>query len=429
MTSDQQRHSEVENNSEGSSGREYEEVALSEVVDPVLGKTPKRKKDEYWEGEVKWASAKDISQNSTRKIYDTAEYMTAEGKDASNAKKMPEGTLVVIARGATMGRSAQLGEPMTFNQTCYGLDADDNKLLDDFLYYAWQFRFNQIQSVSHGTVFDTITMDSFRDIDIPLPNLETQKKICNVLTSIDNKIEINNRVVRISEEIAKSLFRSWFIEFEPYEKFKQSELGKIPTCFEVMNLTDIADVTYGYSFSSEKFNENKEGMPVIRIRNISDDTVDKYSPESFDDDEYLVQSGDVLAGMDGEFRPHIWKGPKAGLNQRVCKFEGKDSLYSEIYLWNAVRRPLYKLEKSKTGTTVIHLGKRDIDDIMLAVPDRDSLSQFNSALDPIYQEMINLREENRDLKNLRDTLLPKLMSGEIRVNDIELDELEVDSEV
>jgi type I restriction enzyme S subunit len=428
LTSDQQRHSEVENNSEGSSGREYEEVALSEVVDPVLGKTPKRKKDEYWEGNVKWASAKDISQNSTRKIYDTAEYMTAEGKDASNAKKMPEGTLVVIARGATMGRSAQLGEPMTFNQTCYGLDADNNKLLDDFLYYIWQYRFNQIQSVSHGTVFDTITMDSFKDIDIPLPDLETQKKICNVLTSIDNKIEINNRVIRISEEIGKSLFRSRFIEFEPYEKFKQSELGKIPTCFEVMNLTDIADVTYGYSFSSEKFNEDKKGMPIIRIRNISDDTVDKYSPESFDD-EYLVQPGDVLAGMDGEFRSHIWKGPKAGLNQRACKFEGKDSLYSEMYLWNAVKRPLYKLEKSKTGTTVIHLGKRDIDDIILAVPDRDSLSQFNSALDPIYQEMINLRQENRDLKNLRETLLPKLMSGEIRVNDIQLDELEVDSEV
>jgi len=292
-----------------------------------------------------------------------------------------------------------------------------DKVDRDFLFYTLfrQDFIDMADKTSTGTRMPRADWSKLNELEIALPTIEEQEKISSALYSLDEKIETNNRVNEILEGMAQTLFKAWFVDFEPYEEFKDSELGEIPEDFEVMNLVDIADVTYGYSFSSEKFNEEGEGMPVIRIRNLPDNETDKYSPEDFKE-KYIINPGDVLAGMDGEFRPHIWKGPKSGLNQRVCKFEGKEPLYSDIYLWNVVRKPLYKLEKSKTGTTVIHLGKKDIDQIKIAVPDKDSLRKFNEILEPFYQEMIKREQENKKLEEMRDVLLPKLMSGEIRVN-------------
>jgi len=293
-----------------------------------------------------------------------------------------------------------------------------NKGIDEkFLYYAFTSpeMIRWMDNHTSGSAYPAVNLSTLKHAEILVPPLKIQKKIGRILHNIDEKIETNKRINEILEEMAHALFKSWFVEYESYEDFKDSELGEIPEDFEVKNLVDIADVIYGYSFSSDKFNEEGEGMPVIRIRNLPDNETDKYSPEEFKD-KYRIEAGDVLAGMDGEFRPHIWKGPEAGLNQRVCKFEGKEPLYSEIYLWNVVRKPLYKLEKSKTGTTVVHLGKKDIDQIKIAVPDEDSLRRFNEILRPFYQEMINRKQENRKLEDMRDTLLPKLMSGEIRVN-------------
>lgn len=255
-----------------------------------------------------------------------------------------------------------------------------------------------------------------------------EKKIIGQIYGLfDDKIEINNQINNNLEEVTQTLFKSWFVDFEPYEEFKDSGVGRIPDNFEIKDLTDVADVTYGYAFSSDMFNQNGDGEPIIRIRNLPDDETDQYSPEVFDD-KYRVEAGDILVGMDGEFKPYIWKGPNAGLNQRVCKFEAKAG-YSNIYIWNVVKKPLYKLEQSKTGTTVIHLGKGDIDEIEIAVPDEESLAEFNEVMQPAYQEMIIRKQQNRHLKNLRDTLLPKLMSGDVRINNINFEDIVVDREV
>jgi type I restriction enzyme S subunit len=297
-----------------------------------------------------------------------------------------------------------------------------------FYYFDSENGRDEVKKRIRQTSVSSIAQSDLKEIKVPAPSKDTQEKIADILKSLDMKIEVNRRINKILEEIAKTLFKSWFDRFEPYSNFKNSELGEIPEKFEVKNLVDIADVTYGYSFSSDEFNEDSKGVPVIRIRNLPDNETDQYSTEEFNE-KYLVESGDVLAGMDGEFRPYIWKGPQAGLNQRVCKFEGVKPQYSEIYLWNVVRRPLFKLEQAKTGTTVIHLGKGDIDQLRIPIPDDQSLEEFNEILNPLYEEMINRVKENRMLEELRDTLLPKLMSDEIRVDDIESDELEVDSEV
>lgn len=359
--------------------QEWDWIPLSELIEPILGKTPKRSEDQYWEeGDIKWASAKDISQSYTRHIYETEEKMTKAGKEASNAKIMPEGTVVVTARG-TLGEVIQLGEPMTFNQSCYALRTND-MLLDDYLYYAWQYVFGQIEAISYGTVFDTITMKSFKDIEIPLPPVEIQRKIASALTGFDNKIETNNRINELLEETAQSLYQHWFVNFKPYEDFKDSSLGKIPVEFEVKSLTEISDVTYGYGFDSDDFNENKDGYPVIRNGDLPNKTVDnstdKYLNKEFDS-RYEVLPGDLIFTMDRYFDPYLWRGERAALNQRICKFEGISKSHSNLFLYYLIEKPINRVEKAKTGTTLPHLGKGDIDNIDVIVPDSESLSDFN----------------------------------------------------
>jgi type I restriction enzyme S subunit len=435
LTSDQQRISEIEDKSEISSDREYEEVALSEVIDPVLGKTPKRKEDEYWEGDIKWASAKDISQNSTRKIYDTAEYMTAEGKEASNAKKMPEGTLVVIARGS-LGLSAQLGEPMTFNQSCYGLEADNSKLLDDFLYYVWQYRFNQIQSVSHGTVFDTITMDSFKDIDIPLPPLETQKRICNVLTAIDDKIEINNEINETIEDMAQAMFKSWFVDFRPFDDFKTSKVGEIPEGFTISNLTDVTDIVLGGTPDSDEdsywdgdivwaktkdVSNEEEAFISSTEENITKEGLEESSTEIAPEDSTII----TARGTVGELAMPTFD---MAINQSCYSLVAeRDTDHYFVYcLMNDI---LNNLTSRTHGTVFDTITKRTLNEQEIVLPPAEQRKKFDQRVDPLMEKIKKNQSETEYLKELRDALLPKLMSGEIRVNDIELDELEVDSEV
>ena len=382
----------------GLGNERWEMRPLSELMEPVLGKTPKRSKNEYWSGDIQWASAKDISQSETRHIYDTAENMTEAGKEASNAKILPEGTVVVIARGATMGRIAQLGEPMTFNQTCYGLNTND-ELLDDYLYYVWQYVFGQVQAVSYGTVFDTITMKSFKDIEIPLPPLSIQKRISRTLTQVDDLIEVNlnNRYSLL--DLSRSVYRELI---GPNEGERGDEYEK---------LVDHSQVIYGYSFDSSKFNEDGEGTPVVRIRNLSDNRTETYTPEEYGE-KYHINQGDLLVGMDGEFRPHIWTGREAALNQRVCKFVPNSDV-NRLFLLHSLERPLSDLEQTKSGTTVIHLGKRDIDKITCPIPEEQIMEQFNSVTKPIHGRLINIGRQNISLRKLRDTLLPQLISGQV----------------
>lgn len=359
-------------------------------------------------------------------------FVTQETYDewTTDRRGYPQKGDVVITTEAPVGEVGLIRTDETFLTAQRLITLRTGDLLDSrYLKFCLQYERTQgqLNSYASGTTVSSFNQTDLRNTVIPLPPINEQQKIGYILDNIEQKISLNDRIIEDLEEASKRIYREWFIDFEPYEKFKDSDVGQIPEKFEIKNLTDIAEVTYGYAFSSDEFNEDGDGEPIIRIRNLPDDETDQFSPEEFKD-KYRVEAGDVLAGMDGEFRPYIWKGPSAGLNQRVCKFEGKNT-YSSIYLWNVIRKPFYKLEQAKTGTTVIHLGKGDIDEIEIPVPDEKSLVKFNEVMEPAYQDMIRRERENRQLENLRDSLLPKLMSGEIRVNDISLGELEVDSEV
>lgn len=389
-------------NEYGPGNERWEMRPLSELMEPVLGKTPKRSKEEYWGGDIQWASAKDISQSETRHIYDTAENMTEAGKEASNANILPAGTVVVIARGATMGRVAQLGKPMTFNQTCYALDTND-QLLDDYLYYAWQYVFGQVQAVSYGTVFDTITMKSFADIEIPVPPSEIQKEIADYLTRLDDKVENNLQTMKSLEEAGDELFERLIVK-----KSKNNDSGN-----HYMTFSEIADFPDGRSFDKEEWSE--VGEPIVKISELNsgiDSSSDRYDGEV--EEVYNLSPGDVLFAWSASLGVYLWKSNKGVLNQHIYNVHPKEG-FSKPFLYFALRNSMDDFLHRSHGTTTKHINRSDLEEVESSISTEDHREQFMDQITPIFEKTVLCGTETETLNELRDTLLPKLLSGEVRI--------------
>ncbi|MBQ4145894.1 MAG: restriction endonuclease subunit S, partial [Clostridia bacterium] len=171
-------------------------------------------------------------------------------------------------------------------------------------------------------------------------------------------------------------------------------------------------------FASKLFNTEGLGKPIIRIRDLKEQTFVTYTTEDHPKG-HLIQPGDIVVGMDGEFRPYLWGNEEAWLNQRVCIFENK-RLNGKAFLLYTIKPLLNVIEQTQVATTVIHIGKKDFDAFEIFLPDDDSLNRFDEITTPMVEQIVNNRLENKRLSNLRDVLLPKLMSGEINVSEIDL---------
>ena len=257
------------------------------------------------------------------------------------------------------------------------------------------------------------------EIDIPEDKSE-QTAIGQCLKMLDKKIEINKQINDNLEQQAQALYKSWFLDFEPFKdgNFVESELGLIPEGWEVRDIYKYTDVIYGAPYKSSLFNENKEGYPLIRIRDLKSFAPQFYTQEILPQTEYII-AGDVVAGMDAEFTPYIWQGEKGVLNQRCCKFKGQYPWVSNYYLLNLLKPELEYVQSYKTGTTVSHLGKADIDRFKVITPPESIVKAFSVIVNSLLEQKIKSAYEIRNLTSTRDSLLPKLMSGELKINEID----------
>lgn len=290
----------------------------------------------------------------------------------------------------------------------------NDKVLPKFLYYILQSKEMietlQFLAESRSGTFPQITFSELAIQTILLPEVKEQNKIVNFLEALDSKIELNRRINDNLEQQAQALFKSWFVDFEPWQ-------GVMPDDWREGSIYEIVDVIYGAPYKSNLFNEKKEGLPLIRIRDLKDYSPQYYTPEILPNTEF-VYMGDVIAGMDAEFIPTLWMGNKGVLNQRCCKFKSKNPKFSNYYIMYLLKPELEFVQSYKTGTTVSHLGKSDIDRFIVVIPSSDVIEDFSRKVEPLLSEKIKTCKEMRILSSLRDTLLPKLMSSELKINDL-----------
>lgn len=278
---------------------------------------------------------------------------------------------------------------------------------------------NYILSHAKGSASQVrIAIGALKDLELLLPPIATQQKIASILSAYDDLIENNSRRITILEEMARNLYREWFVKFRfpghETVKMVDSELGQIPEGWGAVKLIDIAFPTYGYAFKSSLFNDKEEGIPVVRIRDILKNISNTFTPEHPKKQEQILKNGDLLIGMDGDFHMGKWAGGHAYLNQRVVKITPKE-MYSPYFVFLVMQKPIRELNTSIVGTTVAHLGDSHLKEIKVIVPDEPMLSKINGVLDSIFKQEINLKVRNQNLKTQRDMLLPKLISGKIEV--------------
>lgn len=293
-----------------------------------------------------------------------------------------------------------------------------------YLYYllSQQAFFDYVMSGAKGCKMPRGDKKQIMQWPVNIPAIDVQKKVVAILSSLDNKIRLNRRINDNLEEQAKALFKSWFVDFEPFKggKFVDSELGLIPEGWSTGTIYSYIDVIYGAPYKSALFNDKKQGLPLIRIRDLKTYTPQYYTKEVLPNTEY-VECGDIIAGMDAEFIPHIWRGEKGVLNQRLCKFVPKYDYVSKYYIYSLVYPKLSFVQSYKVGTTVSHLGKADIDRFKVIVPPEDIIMQYSKIVNSYFAEIIKVSNENQILSSLRDTLLPKLMSGKLSVEEVSFD--------
>jgi type I restriction enzyme S subunit len=415
---------------------EWKETQLSELIEIIGGGTPSTKKPEYWKGQIPWLSVIDFS-TVQRWVETTEKTITEKGLKNSSTKMLNVGDLIISARG-TVGELAQLKIPMAFNQSCYGIRAT-NATSNDYVYYLIKFNINKLKKNTHGSVFNTITIETFNQINIKYPISKTeQNQTVNVLAGFDKKIDLLRCQNETLEAIAQTLFKRWFVEFEfpnkegrPYKssggKMVPSELGEIPEGWKVGLSGDIILLQGGFAFKSKDF--KKVGKhAIIKIKNIQNQIVDILNTDFVDDaivqnldEKFRIKPGNVLIAMTGAEVAKMGIVPQNDsnlwLNQRVGLFKNKIN-NAVLFIYYLFSKPEYQkaLRDKGTGSSAQpNISATDIESIRILVPDINVLNDFAILANPMFNKVISNLRQIQLLAKTCDTLLPKLMSGQIRV--------------
>lgn len=284
----------------------------------------------------------------------------------------------------------------------------------DILSLKWayyKFLTYDINRMDSGSAIPSTDRYEIYGIEVELPPIKYQQKIVCLLEFLNKKIELNNRINDNLLEQMKVLYKSWFVDFAPFDSTK-------PESWVQTDIYELANIIYGAPFKSKLFNTDGIGKPIIRIRDLKDQQFATYTTEVHPKG-YLLQPGDIVVGMDGEFRPYIWGNDEAWLNQRVCVFENKRP-NGKAFLYFTIKPLLHAIEQTQVATTVIHIGKKDFDAFEFALPDASTLDDFDTLTAPMIRIIVSNIFENKKLAMMRDILLPKLMSGEIDVSNIQI---------
>lgn len=371
-------------------------MVLSDLVDVIGGGTPKTTEESYWNGSIPWLSVKDFC-GDKKYVYNTEKSITEEGLNNSSTKLLHKDNIIISARG-TVGELAMIPYDMAFNQSCFGLIPKGNND-PHFVYYLLKDKVRSLKSQTQGSVFDTITKATFDRIECADYSEEDQRRIASILSSLDRKIELNNKINADLEEMAQAIFKNWFVDFEPFKdgKFVDSELGMIPEGWKVGCLEDLITIKYGKDH-----------------KKLEDGTFPVYGSGGFMRfvNSWLYDGESVLIPRKGTLDNIMY----------VCeKFWTVDTMFFSVpkmdyvmkYVYNYIKR--FDFSKMNEGTSVPSNTAARLNKMPILIPTHEILEMYDETLCPIYNKRKMKDKESRILSLLRDTLLPRLMSGELEV--------------
>jgi type I restriction enzyme S subunit len=394
------------------------------------GGTPNTRKPEFYGGNIPWLKTQEVDFN---RIYNTDTFITEEGLKNSSAKWIPSNSVIIAMYGATAGRIAINKIPLTTNQACCNLVIDEEKADYRFIYYNLLSRFDSIANMAIGGAQQNLNAGMIKELPIDLPDLPTQKAIAEILSSLDDKIELNNQINENLEALAQALFKQWFVDFEflnengePYKssggEMIDSELGEIPKGWKIESLSKIASLEKSSVKPFEKPNEDFFHYSLPEFDSGKIPSIEK--GEAILSSKYKVISNSILFSKLNPRIPRVWPVINCKLNS-VCSTEfqvikpEKEKYFSFINSLLNSEEYIKSIQTKVTGTSSSHqrVNPKDIINYLLPLPTNSTIELFQTSTFHLFEKVFEHRSENQSLKNLRDTLLPKLISGELEVNE------------
>ena len=386
---------------------------LSDVMELIGGGTPKTTTPEYWNGNIPWLSVKDFN-NDARFVYKTEKSITSLGLKNSSTTLLQKGDMIISARG-TVGKIASIPFPMAFNQSCYGLRAKKHIVTEDYLYYLVKQSVDVLKKNTHGSVFDTITRTTFEGIEVEIPALETQKKIAAILSALDEKIATNRAINDNLEQQAQAIY---------HERFETVSPNDLPSDWRIVTLGEVATI------SNKSFNPLKE--PEILLEHYSIPAFDEARFPVFElstsikSNKFIIDASCFMISKLNPTTKRVWK-PYCLTGNAVCStefivYKAKDKTITD-FLYSVIDSNSFSdfMCSHVTGSTGSRQRTTPSDTLSYEVilPSEDELAEFQSLVSPMYAQIRINAVENDRLKRLRDSLLPKLMSGEIDVSAVQ----------
>lgn len=382
---------------------------ITEII--FSGGTPSTRVDKYWGGDINWLSSGETRNNF---INTTEKTITKEGVKNSSTRLAKKGDIVMASagQGFTRGQVSYLHIDTYINQSIIAIRPNPNILNNLYAYYNLKNRYEELRAMSDGhSIRGSITIPMIKELEIDLPPILEQKEVANILHSLDKKIEINNKINFNLEELAQTLYKHWFVDFEfpneeglPYKssggEMVDSELGNIPEGWIIYNQGDFSPVITG------KKNAN------IAISN-GDYKFFTCGQEPLLTDDFSFDAEAILVAGNGDFNVKYYRGKFEAYQRTYVLIPHISKLTPLLYF--SIKNNLNEITKGHRGSVIKFITKGDLENYKLALPIKEKLLALSSVFTTILNKITTIKEENEKLANIRDLLLPKLMSGEIRV--------------
>lgn len=382
-------------------------VSLGDICDIKIGRTPPRKQPQWFSEShgIKWASIKDMG-NTGKYISQTSEFLTADAIKKFNIPIIPAGTLLMSFK-LTVGRLGFTEYDMCSNEAIAQLPIKDPDIVDkNYLYYYLKnFNFGSLSSTS--SIATAVNSKTVKNISVNLPPLDRQKKIANILGSLDEKIELNRRMNETLEQLGQALFRHYFVDNSEVDSWESGEVSGVVRIYS------------GFAFKSKDFDiDGRYGL--VTIKNVQDgsfikDCTDHLSeplPDKTPEHVHL-KSGDIILSLTGNVgRVCAVVGCDYLLNQRVAKLVSDESQAYAYFLFRS-RAMKDRMVGMSKGTAQKNLSPIETGKLKIKIPPTNTMSQFEENAIELLNMIVSNNEQIQTLTNLRGLLLPKLISGDI----------------
>lgn len=381
----------------------WEKAQLVKYSDRITkGTTPSSLGFSFTENGINYIKSECITKEGT--IDDSKFVYIDEATDnALKRSRIEENDVLISIAGMYLGKTAIAKSkylPANTNQAVGIIRLKQAEVDPYFVHYQFQDPkvLEYVNRMNGQSAQPNINLKQIGELEFNFPPLHIQQRIASILGAYDDLIANNHRRIQLLEEAAECEYKSMISDSEGWEK---------------LSLYELADIQMGFAFDSKYFNEEGKGKSIIRIRDIPNQWTKSYSTQEADN-EFWVKQGDILIGMDGDFHMNEWCGQEGYLVQRVCRIRAHDYLYHS-FLRLALLEPIQYYQNTISGSTVAHLGIKHLKEIFIRVPPKElflrQLKQFNS----FAGLKLLLAKQNSYLRQARDTLLPKLMNGEIEI--------------